>query len=113
MLEQSPIGPIYDFSPGSPYWRALDGVARTAAHSYVEQDGATAQTTMRDMARFRRGPDAETVLRGLPAILRGEALPPPLIIEAPAAVPRTAAQAILRMAQGPSVPPGDGLRAVQ
>jgi len=103
MSEQSPIGPIYDFS-SEDYWRAVDSVGQEPGHDYAE---STPQSSGRDMARVRRGPDAATVLRGLPAALRGDVPSERVssfVLKAPA--PVTAAQAIIRMAQGPLRPPG-------
>ena len=107
MSEQSPIGPIYDFSPDSDYWRAVDNVGPGNAYDEPRQQ---TQHSGRDMARMRRGPDAETVLRGLPAVLRGdtpaERVSSFVMEPRTNTPPRTAAQAIIRMAQGPLRPPG-------
>lgn len=114
MSEQSSLGPIYDFSPESPYWRAVDDVSRRDGYQYAE---APLQTSGRDMVRVRRGPDAATVLRGLPAALRGdvriEPYVPSFVMQSPveqvSRVPLSAAQAMIRMAQGPLRPPGEGV----
>lgn|GEM_PF-7098561 len=108
MSEQSPIGPIYDFS-SEDYWRAVDSVGQESGHAYAE---SAPQSSGRDMARVRRGPDSATVLRGLPAALRGD-VPSERVSSfamepRTATVPVTAAQAIIRMAQGPLRPPGLG-----
>lgn len=104
MSEQLPIGPIYDFFSDS-YWRAVDSAGQETRHDYAE---SPPQHPGRDMARAYRGPDAETVLRGLPAVLRGD-VPERVssfVLEPSRTAPRTAAQAIIRMAQGPLRPPG-------
>ena len=114
MSEQSSLGPIYDFSPESPYWRVVDNVGRRDEHYDAE---APIEASGRDMARVRRGPDAATVLRGLPAALRGdvriEPHGPSFVMQSPMEiappVPLSAAQAIIRMAQGPLRPPGGGI----
>lgn len=106
MSEQSPIGRIYDFS-SEDYWRAVDSAGQGIGNDYAE---SVPQHSGRDMARVRRGPDAATVLRGLPAALRGDVPSERVssfVLEQPAtSAPRTAAQAMIRMAQGPLRPPG-------
>lgn len=110
MLEKPPLGPIYDLAPGSSYWRAVDSVGSTSVQSYAEPQ---TQMSGRDMARMRQGPDAATVLRGLPLALRGdvrvEPSDPSFCMAPPEEVssgPLSAAQAMLRMVQGPARPPG-------